>query len=239
MLTSNQLQQNNNQETHLPQVIHLAEATISAKPTEKETPQNNDTTLSTLKQDAATPPSSPWEKIKSSGDVLGLHTTTLSGSRCTLVMLLLDDSHSMAHHKATSILAMQTFVKRIADAKRSGAFVGDILVSVGTVNRGIVAPYTHITNFQMTALDDLQFRNYSPLYDAAHAACNIQIMTASELQAKGIQTNTVTLLITDGNDTGSILSSKELQETISKVAGTQAKNHIVATLQPKGQPQVV
>jgi uncharacterized protein YegL len=168
-----------------------------------------------------------WDSITTSSDVLGVDASKLTRPRCYLVMLVLDDSGSISGHERKVVAGAKTFIEQYKNARADNRIHSDVLVAVGTLNRGVIVPYTEVGSFNLAALDTFAISGGTPLYDVANAALTLQIAKTVELQSNGVSAKTLTVLMTDGADVGSKLSSAQLRPVVTGLNERHGNNHLI------------
>jgi uncharacterized protein YegL len=174
--------------------------------------------------------SSSWDSITASSEALGVDATTLARERCYLLMLVLDDSGSMSGHESAVLAGATTFIEQFKKGRSSGAIHSDVLIAVGTLNKGLILPYTEVQKFNLNDLKTFNAGGGTPLYDVTNAALMLQIAKTVELMSNGIQAKTLTMLMTDASDCGSRLGSAQVKPMISGLSEKHGNNHIVSGL---------
>lgn len=181
-------------------------------PTTKELPQKTVLTFSGLLQKAApvssgrtlTPVQRLLSKVASQAysgpfnnlSVLGIDPDSIETQKVTLVTLVIDDSGSLRQFLAELRSAVAAAISQLKEVRSSST----ILVCVITLNRGVLVPFTKVTE-----LPDIEcFSNGgTPLYDIAYDTVAVILAKSQQLKDAGIPTRTQTLLFTDGKDESS------------------------------------
>lgn len=171
---------------------------------------------------------SAWSNIATDTKFLGVDPEKLSRQRCYLIMLVLDDSGSMGGYEDAVVDAAKAFVKEYKDARESEKIHSDVLVAVGTLNGGLIIPYTDVRTFDGHLLDGFNADGGTPLFDVTNSALSLQMAKTTELALLGITSKTITVLMTDGCDGHSRLSSNEVRPVIKGLDNDGRMNHIVA-----------
>ncbi len=171
---------------------------------------------------------SPWGDIDTNREFLGVDAGKLSRHRCYLVMLVLDDSGSMDGYGDSVVSATKEFIKQYRDARKAEEIHSDVLVAVGTLNGGLLIPYTDVRTLDVEALDDFDTNGGTPLFDVTNAALSLQMAKTTELALNGITSKTMTVLMTDGCDQHSRLDCNEVRSVIKGLSNGEKNDHIVA-----------
>lgn len=158
---------------------------------------------------------------------LGIHVDDVDSSEVVLVTLMPDDSGSIQFaHNAPAVREGHNLVldALAASAQRSG-----VLVHNRYLNGTVLYPYCPLG--QAVRMDA---KNYdpqlgTPLYDQTVVLLGTVLAKAQELADAGVSVRTVTLLITDGADAGSVRSkARDVKAIVDDMR--RAETHVVAAM---------
>lgn len=165
----------------------------------------------------------------SSLESLGISPGLVRTSDCYLYLVVLDDSGSILKANADDDVrdAYNGFIEKIKEAKESGLIRSDILVAVAGLNAGVIRPYCRIQD--ATPLSDYDYRasdEYgTPLFDVTVQAHSLQMSKVTELALHGITARTATMIITDGEDSGSHLSASDVASVVTDLV--HDRHHVI------------
>jgi len=143
---------------------------------------------------------------------LGVSVDDISASEVILINLLLDDSSSMNEthkdknnkpNKKNNIEIAREGVSFIIDSLKDSKQSDGILMSVTSLNRGLLSPYVNIED-----IIDINGQNYygsgsTPLYDKSVVILGQSIAKNQELLDAGVACRSITVIVSDGQDYGS------------------------------------
>ncbi|MDQ5824597.1 MAG: hypothetical protein M3441_10370 [Chloroflexota bacterium] len=155
---------------------------------------------------------------------MGVPALDVPATRATLLTLLLDDSGSIAARGNEQ--AVRDGYNEVVKALRDCRQADDILAQCSYLNRGILYPYEFIGHVPL--LDARNFSAYgmTPLYDRALVTLGAVLAKSREFAASGVPTNTVTLIVTDGHDEGSVHRAHDVYTIVQDLLAQES--HIVA-----------
>lgn len=138
-------------------------------------------------------------------DAMGVSVDDIEASETTIVSILLDDSSSIeyAHNTDNLINGTNLTLSSLKESKQASG----ILMHVETLNKGIITPYVLIDN--ITPLSAATFRPWgnTPLYDKTVVVLGRSLAKKKEFADNNVPTRTITVIITDGADVGSVQHS--------------------------------
>lgn len=144
-------------------------------------------------------------------DALGVSVDDITASEVTLVTLLVDDSSSINHRDRVTNVSNAELVREghnlvlssLAGSKQRDSILGMCRL----LNRGTFYPYNQIA--QAIQMDDKNYRpsGGTPLFDETVTTLATVVAKAQDFADNGIACRTVTLIATDGADSGSRNSS--------------------------------
>jgi hypothetical protein len=158
---------------------------------------------------------------------LGVHVDDVAASEVVLLTMMPDDSSSIA--SAGNTAAVRDGHNLVLDAMAASRQAGEVLVHTRYLNGEVLYPYGALAHaVRMTA------KNYrpdkgTPLYDQTMVLLGTVIAKTQELAAAGIAVRTVTLLISDGADYGSVKSrAADVRALVADLLAQE--QHLVAAL---------
>jgi hypothetical protein len=158
---------------------------------------------------------------------LGVHVDDVAASEVVLLTMMPDDSSSIA--SAGNTAAVREGHNLVLEAMAASKQGGEVLVHTRYLNGDVLYPYGALDHaVRMTA------KNYrpdkgTPLYDQAIVLLGTVVAKTQELAAAGIAVRTITLLISDGADCGSVQARAADVRALVKDLLAQ-EQHIVAAL---------
>lgn len=155
----------------------------------------------------------------SSIESLGINPSQIRTRECYLYLVVLDDSGSILKANADDDVrdAYNGFIAKMQEAKASGLIHSDVLVAVAGLNSGVIRPYcriqdaTPLTEYDYSAKEDYG----TPLFDVTVQAHSLQMAKYTELSLHGYTARTATMIITDGEDSGSHLSAADVAAVVT------------------------
>ena len=156
---------------------------------------------------------------------LGIAVDNVPASEVFLLTLLVDDSGSirLAGNEQLVRDGYNAILTALKDSKQESG----ILVHTRYLNGLVLTPYTPIA--QAVALDATNYAGTgtTPLYDESVAIVGTVIAKTQEFADAGVPARSVTVIITDGADCGSV--QHKARDVASIVADMmKSENHIVA-----------
>lgn len=156
---------------------------------------------------------------------LGVSPDDVAASEVVLVSMMPDDSGSMAGVNAQLAREGHNLVlDSLADSKQADG----ILAHTRYLNGHILYPYRPIA--QAVRLDSMNYDPAlgTPLYDQSIVLFGTVLAKAEEFEQNGVPARTVTLLITDGADTGGRYKAKDVAKLVKDMR--KAEKHIIAAM---------
>lgn len=167
-----------------------------------------------------------WRDVTQNVGLLGAPASELTREQCYLIMIVLDDSGSMQGYEEAVITAANSVIRDYKEAKNSGDISSDVLIGIGTLNRGLIYPYTMIQNAKLLTSADYHATGNTPLYNVANSACALQMTKTAELITNAVTSKTITLFMTDGHNTESGVSASDIHKVVSGIR-EKDRSHIV------------
>jgi hypothetical protein len=158
---------------------------------------------------------------------LGVTIDDVAASEVVLLTMMPDDSQSIAAANNTeAVRDGHNFVlEALARSKQSG----EVLAHTRYLNGHVLFPYTELAHAQKMTNKNYDPSLGTPLFDQTVVLLGTVIAKAQELAQAGIAVRTVTLIITDGGDYGSMRCRPA--DVAALVADMFAQeNHIVAAM---------
>jgi hypothetical protein len=132
---------------------------------------------------------------------LGLSIDDVGSSEVVLLTMMPDDSTSIAiSHNTDAVRDGHNFV---LDALAASKQAGEVLAHTRYLNGHVLFPYTQLAHALKLTAANYHPRLATPLYDQSVVLLGTVIAKAQELAQAGIAVRTVTLILTDGADSGS------------------------------------
>lgn len=155
---------------------------------------------------------------------MGVPALDVPSTRAVLLTLLLDDSGSIAYRGNEK--AVREGYNEVIKALRDSRQADDILAQCSYLNAGILYPYEFIRH--VPGLDSRNFSasGWTPLYDRTIVTLGAVLAKSREFAASGVPVNTVTLIVTDGNDEGSQYRARDVYPIVLDMLAQET--HIVA-----------
>jgi len=158
---------------------------------------------------------------------LGIHVDDVMASEVVLVTIMPDDSGSIRYsHNAQAVRGGHN---SILDALTTSNQQNNILIHNRYLNGHVLYPYCPLA--QAVRMDT---KNYNPnlgtpLYDQTVILLGTVLAKAQEFSDNGVPVRTVTLIITDGADCGSVrASASNVASLVADMLRTE--NHIIAAM---------
>lgn len=158
---------------------------------------------------------------------LGVHVDDVSASEVVLLTMMPDDSSSIASAGNTaSVREGHNLVLEAMAASRQG---GEVLLHTRYLNGHVLYPYGALDHAVKMTAQNYRPDQGTPLYDQTLVLLGTVIAKSQELAAAGIAVRTVTLIISDGADCGSVRSRAADVRALVKDLLAQ-EQHIVAAM---------
>lgn len=158
---------------------------------------------------------------------LGVSVDDVQASEVVLVTLMPDDSGSIRF--AGNADAVRTGHNLVLDALAASRQSGDVLVHTRYLNGHVLYPYCSLSHAVRMDASNYDPCLGTPLYDQAVVVLGTVLAKSQELADSGVPVRTVTLLITDGADAGSVRASAADVATLVKDL-QRAECHVVAAM---------
>ncbi len=158
---------------------------------------------------------------------LGVSIDDVAASEVVLLTMMPDDSGSIsAANNAGAVRDGHNFVlDALAKSKQSG----EVLAHTRYLNGFVLFPYCELAHAQKLTSANYDPSLGTPLFDQSVVLLGTVVAKAQELAQAGIAVRTVTLLITDGADAGSVrCKAKDVAALVADMLAQE--NHIVAAM---------
>jgi len=158
---------------------------------------------------------------------LGVTIDDVAASEVVLLTMMPDDSSSIAYAGNTD--AVRDGHNFVLDAIRGSKQHGEVLAHTRYLNGHVLTPYTALEHAVKMDAANYDPRLGTPLYDQTVIVLGTVIAKAQELAQAGIAVRTVTLIITDGADYGSVrCKPADVKSLVTDMLAQE--NHIVAAM---------
>ena len=151
----------------------------------------------------------------------------VTASEVLLVTMMPDDSASIA--SAGNTAAVRDGHNLVIEALKRSRQAGDVFVHTRYLNGEVLFPYVGLAD--AIEMDPGNYRPHlgTPLYDQTVVLLGTVLAKSTELAQAGVPVRTVTLLITDGGDYGSVRAgAKEVRALVTDLLAQE--NHVVAAM---------
>ena len=155
---------------------------------------------------------------------MGVSADDVAASRVVLYTALIDDSSSIAFKGNES--AVRAGHNGVVEALRASKAMDEILAQTRYINGCTLHSYRFLADVPLLDRRNYQARGSTPLYDQTIVTLGSVIAKAREFERSGVPVNTVTLIVTDGNDQGSQATAGQVRPIIEDMLARE--NHIVA-----------
>lgn len=157
---------------------------------------------------------------------LGTPADAIEATEAFLVLLLLDDSTSIADCDNEPIIrdGVNEVIKALKGSKAQNA----ILMCVTSLNRGVIVPYTTIEDVPLLSTQNYRASGNTPLYDRTIEVLGTVLAKQKEFNDGGQQVRTATLIATDGADYGSVRKPRDVKPVVGDMLSRE--NHIICGL---------
>jgi len=158
---------------------------------------------------------------------LGVAPDDVPAAEVTLVTMMPDDSGSIA--SANNEAAVRAGHNEVLDSLEHSKQADGILVHTRYLNGDVLYPYRPLAGAPRMTTQNYRACHGTPLYDQTVVLLGTVLAKSKELEAAGIPTRTVTLIVTDGSDVHSI------QQTAASVRAVvddmrRSESHVVAAM---------
>jgi hypothetical protein len=158
---------------------------------------------------------------------LGVHVDDVSASEVVLLTMMPDDSSSIA--SAGNTAAVREGHNLVIEAMAASKQGGEVLAHTRYLNGHVLYPYGALDHAVKMSSQNYRPDQGTPLYDQTMVLLGTVVAKSQELTAAGIAVRTVTLIISDGADYGSLRSRAADVRALVKDLLAQ-ENHIVAAM---------
>ncbi len=158
---------------------------------------------------------------------LGVTIDDITASEVVLVTMMPDDSQSIAGAGNTD--AVRDGHNFVLDALGGSKQSGEVLAHTRYLNGFVLTPYTALEHAVKMDRSNYNPHLGTPLFDQAVVVLGTVIAKSQELAQAGIAVRTVTLIITDGGDYGSMrCKAADVKALVADMLAQE--NHIVAAM---------
>jgi len=157
---------------------------------------------------------------------LGVPAAAIPSSEVVLVTLLIDDSGSIRF--SGNAQAVRDGHNGVIDALKASKQGGGVLFYTRYLNGGVINPYRPIDQAER-----LDAKNYNPnlgtpLYDQSLVTLGTVLAKGQEFADNGVPVRSVTLIVTDGEDTCSAVNARKVKTLVEDML--MAETHIIAAM---------
>ncbi|MEO5951308.1 MAG: hypothetical protein ABIQ44_02465, partial [Chloroflexia bacterium] len=129
---------------------------------------------------------------------MGVPALNVPTSRGVLLTILIDDSGSIQYKGNEQ--AVRDGYNEVIGAMRESRQADEMLATTRYLNGKILYPYQFLAHVPLLDKNNYQANGGTPLYDQSIATLGTVIAKTLEFASSGTPVNTVTLIVTDGND---------------------------------------
>jgi hypothetical protein len=158
---------------------------------------------------------------------LGVAVDDVTASEVVLVTMMPDDSGSI--HFAGNTAAVRDGHNLVLDALGRSKQAGDVFVHTRYLNGEVLCPYTPLAGAVRMTPQNYRADKGTPLYDQAVVLLGTVLAKTQEFAQAGVPVRTVTLLITDGADAGSMRhTARDVRTLVRDMLAQEC--HVVAAM---------
>lgn len=158
---------------------------------------------------------------------LGIHVDDVVASEVVLVTIMPDDSGSIRF--GGNAQAVRGGHNSVLDALLSSQQQDNILIHNRYLNGFVLYPYCPLDRAVRMTTQNYNPNLGTPLYDQTLVLLGTVLAKSQEFSDNGVPVRTVTLIITDGADEGSMrASAKQVASVVSDML--RGENHIIAAM---------
>lgn len=158
---------------------------------------------------------------------LGVHVDDVSASEVVLLTMMPDDSSSIA--SAGNTAAVREGHNLVIEAMAASKQGGEVLSHTRYLNGHVLYPYGSLDHAVKMTSQNYRPDQGTPLYDQTMVLLGTVVAKSQELTSAGIAVRTVTLIISDGADYGSMRSrAADVRALVADLLAQE--NHIVAAM---------
>jgi hypothetical protein len=157
---------------------------------------------------------------------LGTPAAAVAASEVVLVTVLLDDSGSIRFSGNTQ--AVRDGHNGVIDALNASKQSGSVLFYTRYLNGKLINPYRPLAQAERLDAHNYNPNGDTPLYDQTLVTLGTVLAKSQEFADNGVPVRTVTLIVTDGEDTSSRAGAKKIRPIIQDML--MAETHIVAAM---------
>jgi hypothetical protein len=155
---------------------------------------------------------------------MGVPALNVPASRGVLLTMLIDDSGSIRFKGNEQ--AVRDGYNEIIGAMKESRQAGEMLASTRYLNGVILYPYQFLSHVPLLDKHNYQATGGTPLYDQTIAILGTVLAKTLEFARNGTPVNTVTLIVTDGNDEGSSNTARQVYPIVTDMLSQEC--HVVA-----------
>lgn len=155
---------------------------------------------------------------------MGVPALNVPTSRGVLLTILIDDSGSIQYRGNEQ--AVRDGYNEVVEAMKQSRQADDMLASTRYLNGRILYPYQFLSHVPRLDKNNYTANGGTPLYDQTIATLGTVLAKTQEFANSGTPVNTVTLIVTDGNDESSSNTARQVYPIVTDMLGQEC--HIVA-----------
>lgn len=153
---------------------------------------------------------------------MGMQVEDLQASEVVLINVLLDNSVSMSSEQDAVRTGFDELVKSLTSSKQQE----NIVLLASTLNDGVVHAYMPLSAVPIMDRTHYRIHGGTPLYFETLKLLATVVAKTKEFENNGIQVRTITLIMTDGGDTGGgNVDVTDVSSVITDMLGSE--KHIV------------
>jgi hypothetical protein len=160
---------------------------------------------------------------------MGVHVDDVQASNVCLVTLLLDDSGSITF-VAGNTQAVIDGANVVLDAIGTTKETDGILAHARYLNAGILYPFVPLAQAVRLTAQNFRPNGFTPLYDSVAETLATVIAKAEDFAQSGVPCRSVTILVTDGADVGSVHHKRPESVKPLVEAALRSEQHIVCAM---------
>lgn len=155
---------------------------------------------------------------------MGVPALNVPTSRGVLLTILIDDSGSIQYKNNEQ--AVRDGYNEVIAAMRQSRQADEMLATTRYLNGKILYPYQFLAHAPLLDKHNYHANGGTPLYDQSIATLGTVLAKTLEFASSGTPVNTVTLIVTDGNDEMSSSTAKQVKAIVDDMLAQEC--HIVA-----------
>lgn len=151
---------------------------------------------------------------------LGTPFADVDVTESVLVAVLIDDSGSIASAQNEDNIIKghnELFVSSLKDSKQRDG----ILMYVGTLNSGIICPYTPVVHVPLLDRNNYRPQGSTPLCQRIYELLGTIAAKVQDAELNGTNCRSVSVIISDGGDNASTVTPAQVKVEIEKLLATE------------------